>query len=47
MSRKDWSESYRQEVVDKKVNKRNKLDIEIDHLLSANWQESYPKKEEF
>jgi len=45
MSRKDWSESYRQEIVDKKVDQRNKLDIEIDHLLSENWQEPYPKAE--
>ena len=44
MSRKDWSESRRNEKIEKLMDIIEKAEIKLDHLLSKHWQEPYPKE---
>ena len=41
MSRKDWSEYERNEVIEKLSNKIQELEAKLEHLLSDNWREPY------
>ncbi len=44
MSRKDWSEDYRDQEVINRYEKIEKLEREIEHLTSPDWRKPFPKE---
>ena len=42
MSRKDWSESKRCEEIEKRMDRIERLEMELSHLQSDKWEEPYP-----